>query len=78
MTRSIWKGPFVGPDIQDFDNLPERIHSRQTTILPSFVGQTVQVHNGQGYVNLSITSEMIGHKFGEFAVTRKKPTHKKN
>jgi len=46
-------------------------------ILPKDVGISVAVHNGNKYVTLRITPQMAGHKFGEFAQTRKKPLHKK-
>jgi len=78
MTRSIWKGPFV-----DFNVLHKpftvqtRIWSRRSTVLPQFVGQKVQIHNGKTFVSLDITEDMVGHKFGEFAMTRKRAVHKK-
>nr|ARV87665.1 SSU ribosomal protein S19p [Auxenochlorella protothecoides] len=54
-----------------------KIWSRRSTILPQFVGKTVSIHNGRIFIPCKISPEMIGHKFGEFAVTRKKPVHKK-
>ncbi len=47
-----------------------RFWSRRSTILPQFVGLTFGVHNGHKHVPVSVTEEMIGHKFGEFAPTR--------
>ena len=46
------------------------IWSRRSCILPQFVGFSVQVYNGKKWMNLKITGEMVGHKFGEFASTR--------
>jgi len=48
-----------------------RTWSRSSTILPSFVGSTFEIHNGKTFVKLVVTKEMIGHKFGEFSLTRK-------
>lgn len=48
-----------------------RIWSRRSCILPQFVGCYAQIYNGKGFVGLKITEEMVGHKFGEFASTRK-------
>ena len=52
-----------------------KTHHRDMFILPSMVGRTVQVHNGKEYIPITIAPEMIGHFFGEFALTRKKVTH---
>lgn len=48
-----------------------RTDVRQCTILPSFVGQTFHVHNGRDYIGVLITEDMIGHRLGEFAHTKK-------
>lgn len=48
-----------------------RTWSRSSTILPSFVGSTFEIHNGKTFMKLVVTKEMIGHKFGEFSLTRK-------
>jgi ribosomal protein S19 len=45
--------------------------------MPQFVGQKVVVHNGQHFFPINIKEEMVGHKFGEFSFTKKKPIHKK-
>jgi ribosomal protein S19 len=76
MPRSVWKGPFVVA----FQNLrqhmisgtPIKTNARSCTILPSFVGLKFQVHNGKDYIPVTITEEMVGHKLGEFAATRKR------
>ena len=84
MSRSVFKGPFVDPSIlrkafgkESSFNRRWRIYSRRSTIIPEFVGQEVEVHNGQRFVHFKITEQMVNHKFGEFAVTRKQPNHKK-
>ncbi|ODQ79376.1 hypothetical protein BABINDRAFT_171625 [Babjeviella inositovora NRRL Y-12698] len=83
LARSAWKGPHIVPlPIADAlkTGAPIRTNSRNCTILPQFVGVKFQVHNGKEYVAFEITDEMIGHKLGEFAPTRKsfKYTQTKN
>lgn len=69
MTRSLWKGPYYP--------LPSGIFKkRNCVIIPSCVGHTYFVHNGRKNVRVTVSSTMIGHKFGEFALTRKFPKHK--
>src|ERR671918_745477 len=78
MARSIWKGPFVDgyllkkAEVSRASGRHEmiRIWSRRSTILPQFVGLTFGVYNGQKHIPVSVTEEMVGHKFGEFAPTR--------
>ncbi|MFM9161709.1 MAG: 30S ribosomal protein S19 [Methylocystis sp.] len=78
MTRSIWKGPFVDgyllkkADASRASGRSEviKIWIRRSTILPQFVGLTFGVHNGQKHIPVSVSEDMIGHKFGEFAPTR--------
>lgn len=53
------------------------IKSRNLTILPSYVGKTIQVHNGKNFVKVTIIQEMVNHKLGEFAKTRKNFKFKK-
>lgn len=72
MTRSLWKGPFS--EILDQN---QKIWSRRSVILPPLVGKKVQIHNGKSFLTLQVGEEMVGHKFGEFASTRKKAFHKK-
>uniref|UniRef100_UPI0030FE7AD5 ribosomal protein S19 n=1 Tax=Cyathodium cavernarum TaxID=351593 RepID=UPI0030FE7AD5 len=71
MTRSIWKGPFVDTCLFKQRKIRWRIWSRRSCILPQFVGCYAQIYNGKGFVGLKITEEMVGHKSGEFASTRK-------
>ena len=79
MARSLKKGPYV------FDRLLSKIqklnetgkkeviktYSRRSTIFPDFVGHTIAVHNGKEFIPVYITEDMVGHKLGEFALTRK-------
>nr|QGQ61969.1 ribosomal protein S19 [Riccardia planiflora]QIA60750.1 ribosomal protein S19 [Riccardia latifrons] len=71
MTRSIWKGPFVDTCLFKQKKIKWRIWSRRSCILPQFVGCYARIYNGKGFVGSKITEEMVGHKFGEFASTRK-------
>lgn len=79
MPRSLYKGPFLDPSVLLFQNQEERIRiwSRRSMILPSFCGKKCEVYNGKAFITLLVTEDMIGHKFGEFAVTRKKGIHTK-
>ena len=78
MPRSVWKGPFVDSYVLkkaekaagSSRNDVIKIWSRRSTILPQFVGLTFGVYNGRKHIPVSVTEEMIGHKFGEFAPTR--------
>ncbi|MEO1317888.1 MAG: 30S ribosomal protein S19 [Pseudomonadota bacterium] len=78
MSRSVWKGPFVDSYVlKKAEKSREsgrkeviKIWSRRSTILPQFVGLTFGVHNGQKHIPVSVSEDMIGHKFGEFAPTR--------
>ena len=79
MARSLKKGPYV------FDRLLKKVqklnetgkkevvktYSRRSTIFPEFVGHTIAVHNGKEFIPVYITEDMVGHKLGEFALTRK-------
>ena len=78
MSRSVWKGPFVdGYLLKKAErvrgaNSKEAIKtwSRRSTILPQFVGLTFAVHNGQKFMPVLVTENMVGHKLGEFSPTR--------
>jgi small subunit ribosomal protein S19 len=78
MTRAVWKGPFVdGYLLKKADKVRAsgrhdiiKTWSRRSTILPQFVGLTFGVYNGHKFLPVSVTENMIGHKFGEFAPTR--------
>ena len=79
MARSLKKGPFADSYLlKKADKLNEsnkkeviKTYSRRSTIFPSFVGHTFAVHNGKDFIPVYVTEEMVGHKLGEFAATRK-------
>jgi len=78
MARSIKKGPFVDHHLMakvhkardGNDKRPIKTWSRRSTIVPEFVGLTVAVHNGKQHIPVYVTENMVGHKLGEFALTR--------
>ena len=78
MARSIKKGPFIDDHLlkkvdaarATNDKRPIKTWSRRSTILPEFIGITIAVHNGKQHVPVYITDQMVGHKLGEFALTR--------
>jgi small subunit ribosomal protein S19 len=78
MARSIKKGPFVQEaltkkvDAQNASGSKKVIKtwSRASTVLPDFVGHTFAVHNGNKFVPVYVTENMVGHKLGEFSPTR--------
>jgi small subunit ribosomal protein S19 len=78
MGRSVKKGPFVDHHLMEKveavrasnDKRPIKTWSRRSTILPDFVGLTIAVHNGKQHVPVYISENMVGHKLGEFALTR--------
>ncbi len=82
MSRSLWKGPFYDTFLHTSYSQKEnrskivKIWSRRSTILPQFIDQNFQIHNGKQFIKLKVSEDMVGHKFGEFALTRKKPVHK--
>ena len=83
MARSVWKGPFVDLHLlkkaqtaqEATGSKPIKTWSRRSTILPDFVGLTFSVYNGQKFIPVSVSEEMVGHKLGEFAPTRSFPGH---
>ena len=78
MSRSVWKGPYVESYVLKKAEAAResgrkdviKILSRRSTILPQFVGLNFGVHNGQKFIPVLISEDMVGHKFGEFAPTR--------
>ena len=78
MARSVWKGPFVESYVLKKAEAAResgrkdiiKIWSRKSTILPQFVGLNFGVHNGQKFIPVLVTEDMVGHEFGEFAPTR--------
>ena len=78
MSRSIKKGPFVAPKlyrkVEKLEALgkkePIKTWARACTIVPEFVGHTFLVHNGKVFNKVFVTEDMVGHKLGEFSLTR--------
>ena len=70
MPRSVKKGPFVDKFLAKMIKEAIKTWSRRSTILPQFVGLTFAVHNGQKFVPVLVTENMVGHKLGEFSPTR--------
>lgn len=78
MPRSVKKGPFVDDHLlkkvaralETSDRTVIRTWSRRSTIIPEMVGLTIAVHNGKKFIPIFITENMVGHKLGEFALTR--------
>ncbi|MCL4243265.1 MAG: 30S ribosomal protein S19 [Dehalococcoidia bacterium] len=78
MSRSIKKGPYVHPSLEKkvlaMRNAQQRsvikTWSRASTILPEMIGMTIAVHDGRRHVPVFVTENMVGHKLGEFALTR--------
>ena len=78
MSRSVKKGPFVHPKllkklqrvIQSGGRDPVQTWSRASVIIPDFVGYTFLVHNGRTFHRVYVTENMVGHRLGEFALTR--------
>jgi small subunit ribosomal protein S19 len=78
MARSIKKGPFVDAHLlkkvetvrATSDKRPVKTWSRRSTVLPTFVGLTIAVHNGKQHIPVYISENMVGHKLGEFSLTR--------
>jgi small subunit ribosomal protein S19 len=83
MARSVWKGPFVEKSLlkkveearSAGKNMVIKTWSRRSTILPNMVGLTFGVHNGNKFIPVLVTDQMIGHKLGEFAPTRTFKAH---
>ncbi len=78
MARSVRKGPFVDDHLlkkvermnASGKKLPIQTWSRRSMIIPDFVGHTFNVHNGKTFATVFVTENMVGHKLGEFAITR--------
>ena len=83
MARSIKKGPFVDEHLMkkvekanaDGSKKAIKTWSRRSMILPDFVGLNFQVHNGKEFADVYVTDNMVGHKLGEFSLTRAFRTH---
>ncbi len=83
MSRSSRKGPYVDIKLlgkvekqkQDNQRTPIKTWARACTVVPDFIGHTFSVHNGKSFTQVFITDNMVGHKLGEFSVTRKFSGH---
>ena len=71
MKRSIWKGLFTKPE-NYFNKTSKELQeiSRNSSIIPIFMDKTFKIHNGKTFKEITVTKEMLGHKFGEFCRTR--------
>jgi len=86
MSRSLKKGPFADEHLlKKIDALNEegkkevvKTWSRRSTIYPDMIGHTIAVHNGKTHVPVYVTEDMVGHKLGEFALTRTYRGHGKD
>ena len=86
MARSLKKGPFVDEHlmkkVQEMNKSGNKevikTWSRRSTIFPDFIGHTFAVHNGKEHIPVYVTEDMVGHKLGEFALTRKNGGHGEN
>ena len=78
MARAVWKGPFVEESLikkvenqrNETNKKPIKTWSRKSTIIPDFVGTSFLIYNGKKFISITISEDMVGHKFGEFAPTR--------
>jgi len=78
MARSLKKGPYIHPSLEKKINAMNeknekkviKTWSRASMIVPDMLGHTIAVHNGKAHVPVYITEQMVGHKLGEFALTR--------
>ena len=78
MARSIKKGPFIDGHLEkkveemnrQRDKKVIKTWSRRSTVFPDMVGLTIAVHNGKGFIPIYMSENMVGHKLGEFALTR--------
>lgn len=83
MARSLVKGPFIDTHLQKKVDNAQATHdkrviktwSRRSTIVPTMIGLTIAVHNGNKFIPVYITDNMVGHKLGEFSITRTFRSH---
>lgn len=86
MPRSLKKGPFidhhliakVNKAVAAKDRKPIKTWSRRSTVFPEMVGLTIAVHNGRQHIPVLVNENMVGHKLGEFALTRTYKGHTAN
>jgi len=85
MARSLKKGPWIDPRLQrkvdkataEGNQRPIKTWARASTIAPDYVGRTFMVHNGNKFLKVYVTEDMVGHRLGEFAPTRTFRGHEK-
>ena len=78
MARAVWKGPFVEESLIEkvekqkniTNKKPIKTWSRKSTIIPDFVGTSFLIYNGKKFIPITVSEDMVGHKFGEFSPTR--------
>ena len=78
MARAVWKGPFVEESLMkkvdkyktDPKKIPIKTWSRKSTIIPDFVGVSFLIYNGKKFIPITVSEDMVGHKLGEFSLTR--------
>ena len=83
MSRSLKKGPFIDVPLLEKVEIMNRggekkvikTWSRRSTVIPEMVGHTIAVHNGKKFIPVYVTENMVGHKLGEFALTRVFKSH---
>lgn len=84
MSRAKWKGPYIQKELlvkflEAKLSLQKEVYtySRKSIIIPKFINFTFNIHNGKQFIKIKVTKEMVGHKLGEFAPTRRKFSFKK-
>ena len=83
MARSLKKGPFIDGHLQKKVDVAQttqdkrviKTWSRRSTVLPQMIGLTIAVHNGNKFIPVYVTDNMVGHKLGEFSLTRTFRSH---
>ena len=83
MSRAIWKGPYVDPNLlKKVEKMKDQTNKTtiktwaiKCTIIPEFVGFSFLIHNGKKFIPIKISEEMVGHKLGEFSPTRQFSGH---
>jgi len=83
MARSLKKGPFIDAHLQKKVDTAQAVSdkrviktwSRRSTVVPTMIGLTIAVHNGNKFIPVYVTDNMVGHKLGEFSVTRTFRSH---
>jgi small subunit ribosomal protein S19 len=83
MVRSLKKGPFIDAHLQKKVDTAQTVNdkrviktwSRRSTVVPQMIGLTIAVHNGNKFIPVYVTDNMVGHKLGEFSITRTFRSH---